>query len=66
MGKWISVDDRLPERGIHVQLYRPKTQFVGYYYGANVGWIANADRLPRIFPNPTHWQPLLEPPQGDE
>lgn len=61
--QWISVDDRLPEEGSHVQLYRPHIQFVGYYGGVNVGWIANAEGLPRIFPNPTHWKPLIEPPK---
>lgn len=33
--QWISVEERLPEEGSHVQFI----QFVGYYGGVNVGWI---------------------------
>ena len=65
--KWISVEERLPEDGVHVQLYRPDIQFVGWYkdretYGQ---WVINSPELHYMEPTPTHWMPLPEPPKGD-
>lgn len=51
-----------PKDGSYVQLYRPETQFIGYYGGINSGWIINAPGLSAIYPPPTHWQPLPDPP----
>jgi hypothetical protein len=64
--EWVSVEDRLPVEGNHVQLYRPEIQFVGYYAGVNAGWIINAPGLPRMFPSPTHWGPLPAPPKDKQ
>lgn len=51
-----------PKDGTHIQLFRPDIQFVGYYGGANSGWIINAPDLPAIRPLPTHWKPLTKMP----
>jgi hypothetical protein len=52
-----------PLDGSHVQLYRPRTQFTGYYGGANSGWRINAPGLPAMWPLPTHWRPLFCEPK---
>ena len=53
-----------PKDGSHVQLYRPEIQFVGYYGGENSGWRINALGLPAMWPLPTYWMPLPEPPSA--
>ncbi len=50
-----------PKDGFHIQLYRPEIQFVGYW--ADAGWCMQGCKL--IDPEPTHWQPLPQPP-GDK
>jgi hypothetical protein len=49
-----------PKDGSHIQLYRPEIQFVGYWGGHE--WIINAGGLPIMFPPPTQWQSLPQPP----
>ncbi len=51
-----------PKDGSHVLLYRPEIQFVGYYGGANSGWRISAPDLPAMWPLPTHWMQLPDPP----
>lgn len=55
-----------PMDGTHIQLYRPNTQFIGYYGGANSGWRHNAPGLISVWPLPTHWRPLHDPPRQEE
>jgi len=54
-----------PRDGSHVLLYRPEIQFVGYYSGPVAGWCINAPGLPFMWPIPTHWMPLPEPPKEE-
>jgi hypothetical protein len=61
--EWISVDDRLPKEGVHIQMYTPEIQYTGYFGGVNVGWVVNAPGLPRPSRKITHWKPLSEPPK---
>jgi hypothetical protein len=53
-----------PRDGLHVQLYRPRIQFVGYY--SDSGWCINAPGLPLMLPPPTHWMPKPEDPPSQE
>ena len=55
--KWISVKDRLPEEDQMVLAYEPmwgNVQLAKAYDGLNFSEIY------------THWQPLPQPPGGDE
>lgn len=59
--EWISVNDRLPEKGIVVIVYAPTLVLTGYmnneqwYQYMNAG---EGDMLLKV----THWMPLPEPP----
>ncbi len=61
MSEWKPIDTA-PKDGSHMLLYRPESQFVGYYGGANSGWRIDAPGLPAMFPLPTHWMPLQDLP----
>lgn len=63
LGAWMLIETA-PKDGVHVQLYRPYMQCVGYYGGAESGWRINAPGLPAMWPVPTHWAPLRKPPQN--
>ena len=52
-----------PKDGHHILLYRPEIQFTGYYASGCDKWIINAPDLPVMYPPPTHWRPLPEPPE---
>ena len=71
MAEWIKCEDKMPPEGaeaVPVLLWGPKWgPFVGYwsrglsrFYAQDDcdGWVANAMQ-------PTHWQPLPEPPNAD-
>ena len=62
MSDWQTMETA-PRDGHHILLYRPEIQFTGYYGGANSGWRINAPGLPAMWPKPTHWTPLPEPPE---
>lgn len=61
LGGWLPIETA-PLDGSHIQLYRPKIQFVGYYAGANSGWKINAPGWPSMWPLPTHWAELRKNP----
>lgn len=65
MSEWQPIETASKD-GFHVLLYRPEIQFTGYYGGANSGWRINAPGLPAMYPKPTHWQHLPEPPKHSE
>lgn len=61
---WISVEKRLPEHEVRVQLGYSRMQFVdlGYLDREDMDWYDEYDnRVAR----PTHWMPLHEPPKED-
>lgn len=51
-----------PLDGRFILLYRPDSQFVGYYGGANSGWRYRAPLNPSVWPLPTHWAELPPKP----
>ena len=70
MGKWISVDDRLPpEKGEYIVAYHP-------CYWKDVDWkktevgidcfMGKTSWARRKFQRVTHWMPLPEPPKEEE
>ncbi len=61
-GEWISVNDRLPERGKRVLVYSEymrNSENGGI--SVNWGWMCHKKRT-----DITHWMPLPEPPKGAE
>ena len=66
MANWIKCSERMPESGIRVLLYFP--QYAGHIED---GFIDDVGDGPYHYlfdgdcfgENPTHWQPLPEPPQ---
>lgn len=78
MSKWISVNDKLPDKQIPVLVYVPpysdeKEEYVGYVamayytYSGRGGYWAGTDGnvygAIGIIHDPTHWMPLPEPPK---
>lgn len=55
-----------PKDGVPVLMYRTGHTFVGYYGGANSGWRYNVSARDSVYPLPTHWKHLDEPPRGEE
>ena len=53
-----------PRDGLHILLYRPRIQSVGYY--SESGWCINAPGLPLMLPPPTHWMPKPQDPPSQE
>ncbi len=68
MADWISVKDRLPDRGADILAFMrngAETRIVACNYGDNV-WYDCVMNCIVAFQNVTHWMPLPEPPKGDE
>lgn len=51
-----------PEEGVHVLLFRPHIQFVGYLSYDKRRYVHNAPGIPFVDPPPTHWTPLPPSP----
>ena len=69
MNKWISVDDKLPERKQNVVFW---VKYENSIWHAKTGWLKMQSDGPLfIIPSPyelkgrtvTHWMPLPEPPE---
>lgn len=57
---WISVKDRLPERGKRVLCYLKEMAGTEAATQINMGWSCHSKRTPI-----THWMPLPQPPKED-
>lgn len=70
MSEWISVDERLPDFYVDVQIYcsDTKEQMVGFIgEGMPVGLFQFAQYHGNaVLCRPTHWMPLPEPPSDTE
>lgn len=67
MSEWIKCSERMPEFDIDVQVYCKDTeeQFVAYHRNDGLFHYATYEKGGRyinIVCEPTHWQPLPEPP----
>jgi hypothetical protein len=64
MIEWISVEDRMPEEGVHnwVLGYTPYAFYVCAYVKIKGSWHDREFQLINI----THWMPLPEPPEKEE
>lgn len=64
LNDWISVEDRLPEKGMRVLVYDNMGFGLVSGYHSTAGWYieGNLD----LDSNVTHWQPLPKPPQPKE
>ena len=60
-GKWISVEDRLPENGVWVMAYQD-CGWIGVAQIEEDGWHWYTQDLVKLS-DPTHWMPLPEPPK---
>lgn len=65
--KWISVEERLPEKYTIVLCYKDKQYRLGYYIGASYSKGVAAFRHPKdqFAFGVTHWMPMPEPPKGE-
>ena len=64
IGGWISVEDRLPERGTRCLIYAAQGK-AHYTSIANFnGYFGLSGR--RAYWKVTHWMPIPEPPTGDK
>ena len=59
--KWISVEDRLPEKGVNVLYY---FKHVGTHIGMCDGTNSFYGSAGWLIGDVTHWMPLPEPPDG--
>ena len=65
--KWISVEEKLPEKYTIVLCYKDNRWRLGYYIGASYSKGMAAFRYPKdqFAFGVTHWMPLPEPPKED-
>lgn len=69
VNKWVSVEDRLPEKYVTVRVWPTKgnddaMQSMDRGSIQDDGW--NVENWQSIFSHPvTHWMPLPEPPKGE-
>jgi hypothetical protein len=59
MSNWIKVEDQLPEASVLVLVYFPFRCIRVAFFSNNIGWCHELDDTEA---EPTHWQPLPDPP----
>ena len=64
--EWISVDDRLPEKGEEVLVFDTRENWTGFaWLRPDETWTALGFDFPFDLGEVTHWMPLPEPPKGE-
>ena len=62
MGKWIRVEDRLPEKPMNYLIYVPPC-YVNVVYYNGFEWVVDVGEYCFNAYEITHWMPLPEPPE---
>ena len=64
--EWVSVEDRLPEKGEEVLVFDTRENWTGFaWLRPDETWTALGFDFPFDLGEVTHWMPLPEPPKGD-
>ena len=64
--EWISVRDRLPEKGEDVLVFNIRENWTGFaWLRPDETWTALGFDFPFDLGEVTHWMPLPEPPKGE-
>ena len=64
--EWISVTDRLPEKGEEVLVFDTRENWTGFaWLRPDETWTALGFDFPFDLGEVTHWMPLPQPPKGE-
>ena len=64
--EWISVKDRLPEKGEEVLVFDTRENWTGFaWLRPDETWTALGFDFPLDLGEVTHWMPLPQPPKGE-
>ena len=64
--EWISVTDRLPEKGEEVLVFDTRENWTGFaWLRPDETWTALGFDFPLDLGEVTHWMPLTPPPKGE-
>ena len=64
--EWISVTERLPEKGEEVLVFDTRENWTGFaWLRPDETWTALGFDFPFDFGEVTHWMPLPQPPKGE-
>lgn len=62
MLEWISVKDKLPERGVRVLTYVEGNGVFEAFINIKKVWLRGGIEMERWYGKVTHWMPMPEPP----
>ena len=64
--EWISVEDRLPEKGEEVLVFDTRENWTGFaWLRPDETWTALGFDFPLDLGEVTHWMPMTPPPKGE-
>ena len=64
--EWISVTERLPEKGEEVLVFNTREDWIGFaWMRPDETWTALGFDFPFDLGEVTHWMPLPQPPKGE-
>ena len=64
--EWISVTERLPEKGEEVLVFNTRENWIGFaWLRPDETWTALGFDFPFDLGEVTHWMPLPQPPKGE-
>ena len=64
--EWISVKDRLPEKGEEVLVFDTRENWTGFaWLRPDETWTALGFDFPLDLGEVTHWMPMTQPPKGE-